>query len=141
MNAQVSFIISKECEKRLFSFITDDCNCRILQTESSTGDFTFDRNGEMTADKYLISPLPADFPFQTEKRQSNYSPSEVYVIYPFDQNHDFLPIMEYERDLFAEGANTPCRLFLRTSSIAPQYRKEMKQLFLKIKKWIKHNSF
>lgn len=140
MISQISFIISKEYEKKLFAFITNECECNILLTESSTGDFIFGNDCEITSDKYLISPLPADFKFRIEKRQSNYSLSEVYVIYPFDQNNDFLPIIEYERDLFSEKTDTPCRLCMRTSSISPQFKKGMKQLFHKIKKWIKVNS-
>lgn len=140
MTSQINFIISKEYEEKLFSFITNECECNILLTESSTNDFTFRNDYGITSDKYLISPLPADFKFRLEKRQSNHSLSEVYVIYPFDQNNDLLPIMEYERELFSEKTDTPCRLYMRFSSISPKYKKDMKQLFLKIKKWIKDNS-
>ena len=140
MISQISFTISKKCEEKLFSFIANECGCSILTSESSTGDFTFRDDCEITSDKYLISPLPADFAFRRERRQSNYSLSEVWVIYPFDENKDFLPIMEYERDLFSDNVDTPCRLCLRSSSISPQFKKEMNRLFRKVKKWIKDNS-
>lgn len=140
MISQISFTISKEAEKKLFSFITNECGCSILMPESFTGDFTFINDDEITFDKYLISPLPSDFKFRTERRQSNYSSSEVWVIYPFDENKDFLPIMEYERDLLSDNTDTPCRLCLRSLSISSQFKKEMNLLFRKIKKWIKDNS-
>ena len=41
MISQINFTISKESEKALFSFVGDECGCRILLTESSTGDFVF----------------------------------------------------------------------------------------------------
>lgn len=137
--SQINFIIGRECEKQLLDFIANECQCRILKTESETTDFEVAKDGKITADKYLLSPLPKDFKFRIEKRQSNYSSDEVFVIFPFDENMDFLPIIEYERDCFSEKAKTPCRIHLR-STVSPRYKKEMKLLFQKIKKYIQDNS-
>ena len=140
MISQISFIINKEYEKKLFSFIRNECGCNIFLPESTTGDFIFTNEHEIIYDKYLISPLPANFKFRTEKRQSNYSLLYVWVIYPFDENNDFLPVIEYERDLFSENTDMTCRLCLRSLSISAQFRKEMNMIYRKIKKWIKDNS-
>lgn len=140
MFAQINFTISPESEKRLFSFITNECGCNIFTAESANGDFLLKNDMKIDSDKYLISPLPADFPFKPEKRQSNYSSSEVWVIYPFDENIEFLPFIEYERDLFSESGDTPCRLCMRTSSISARFRNEMKSIYRKIKIWIKNNA-
>lgn len=138
--AQISFTISNEYEKELFAFIVDECKCNILLTESVTEDFVFRKGDEISSDKYLIVTLPASYKFKTEKRRSNYSESEVYVIYPFDENNNFLPIIEYERDLFSKNMDNVCRLYLRSLGISPQFSGEIKQLFQKIKKWIKEHS-
>lgn len=140
MSSQINFIISPECEYKLFAFIANECKCNIFLPESITGEFLFEKEGEITSDKYLISPLPGDFKFKTERRQGSSSLSEVWVIYPFDENKDFLPIIEYERDLFSDSADMPCRLYLRTSTVSPKFKSDMKILFRKIKKWIKDNS-
>ena len=141
MSLQVYFTISIRCEEELFAFILDECKCRIFLPESITGEFSFEKGDRIIYHKYLISPFSADFSFRTEKRLSNYSSQETWMIYPFDDNNNLLPFLEYERDLSYDRADIiSARLYLRTLSISPRFRSEAKLLFQKIKKWIVANS-
>lgn len=138
--AQINFTINPEYEKELFSFLINKCKCCVFLPESITGEFLFGEECEITFDKYLVSPLPADFIFDTQIIMSHYYSQKVRTIYPFDKNGDFLPFLEYEREPSSDNTNAHCRLYFRTLSVSPQFKKELKKIYNKARKWITDNA-
>lgn len=140
MSTQISFTISSSCEGKLFSFLLDYCGSHIFSPESATGDFLFKKDDKIIYDKYYISLLPPDFAFRLERRVGHQNSQGMQVIYPFDENDDFLPFLEYERDVFSDNTEVYCRLYLRSQSIPLRFRKDLKHLYCKIQRWIIDNS-
>ena len=132
---EVNFKISSTKEKQLFEYITETCNCKILNPvvdDLNKSMYSVD----LPIDSQLYIIKDNSFTPQYQWTNTDYK-GEQYVL-EFSSSVDYVYI-SYERELYSTNDEPINRLFILVDSFA-KLENESLNNFKKLQKWIKSNA-
>lgn len=130
MSNQVNFYITKEKEKELFSYINNECDCKIYLLYKCGEKEVFEIGDEICDDSYFIKS-------DLIKQDVRYEKDEDGVmIQPFDEEVNFYPFVSYER-IFQDKSDEViyARLFI-SKNVKKAYRLLLKSTYKKVSEWV-----
>lgn len=132
---EVNFKISSTKEKQLFEYITETCNCKILNPvvdDLNKSMYSVD----LPIDSQLYIIKDNGFTPQYKRTNTDYK-GEQYVL-DFSSSIDYAHI-SYERELYSTNGESINRLFMCVDYFT-KLENEAQNNFKKIQKWIKNNA-
>ncbi len=132
---EVNFKISSEKEKQLFEYVSETCNCKILNPVID------DLNKSIySVDLPIDSPLYIikDNSFVPQYKWANTEYKGEQYVLEFSSNVDFVYI-SYERELYSTNDEPINRLFIFFDYFT-KLENESLNNFKRIQKWIKDNA-
>lgn len=130
MSNQVNFYITKEKEKELFSYINNECDCKIYLLYKCGEKEVFEIGDEICDDSYFIKS-------DLIKQDVRYEKDEDGVmIQPFDEEVNFYPFVSYER-IFQDKSDEVIyvRLYI-SKNVKKAYRLLLKSTYKKVSEWV-----
>lgn len=135
MSNQVNFYITKEKEKELFSYINNECNCKIYLLYKCGEKEVFEIGDEICDDSYFIKSYLITQDVRYEKDEDG------VMIQPFDEEVNFYPFVSYER-IFQDKSDEViyARLYI-SKNVKKAYRLLLKSTYKKVSEWVIKKSF
>lgn len=130
MSNQVNFYITKEKEKELFSYINNECDCKIYLLYKCGEKEVFEIGDEICDDSYFIK---SDLIKQDVRYEKN---EDGVMIQPFDEEVNFYPFVSYER-IFQDKSDEViyARLYI-SKNVKKAYRLLLKSTYKKVSEWV-----
>lgn len=130
MSNQVNFYITKEKEKELFSYINNECDCKIYLLYKCGEKEVFEIGDEICDDSYFIK---SDLITQDVRYEKD---EDGVMIQPFDEEVNFYPFVSYER-IFQDKSDEVIyvRLYI-SKNIKKAYRLLLKSTYKKVSEWV-----
>ena len=130
MSNQVNFYITKEKEKELFSYINNECDCKIYLLYKCGEKEVFEIGDEICDDSYFIKSNLIKQDVRYEKDEDG------VMIQPFDEEVNFYPFVSYER-IFQDKSDEVIyvRLYI-SKNVKKAYRLLLKSTYKKVSEWV-----
>ena len=130
MSNQVNFYITKEKEKELFSYINNECDCKIYLLYKCGEKEVFEIGDEICDDSYFIK---SDLITQDVRYEKD---EDGVMIQPFDEEVNFYPFVSYER-IFQDKSDEVIyvRLYI-SKNVKKAYRLLLKSTYKKVSEWV-----
>ncbi len=132
MGRQIMFFISKEQEQNLFSYISETYT--IYKCVTTKPPFTYRRTDDICESFYAFANKKHNFLGKYIAQDGK------FILYRFDDDMNSLPFVEYQRSFPPDGSEPIFRLFAETSLNTKEEKKEIKEIFDFVKKWLKENA-
>ena len=130
MSNQVNFYITKEKEKELFSYINNECDCKIYLLYKCGEKEVFEIGDEICDDSYFIKSNLIKQDVRYEKDEDG------VMIQPFDEEVNFYLFVSYER-IFQDKSDEVIyvRLYI-SKNVKKAYRLLLKSTYKKVSEWV-----
>ena len=132
---QINFIIPSEMECDFFNYIINRCDCKIYRRLINEHNKTFMLGERIEDFCYFIKPNSVLDEVVYKKSEES---MDVMEIYPFDENFNLFPFIQYERSM-GEDIKIPFRLYV-SQNIEKKHKTLLKETYKKLCEWIKLNS-
>ncbi len=135
---QLSFLVTRETERELFSYITGECGGYMLYASSDSPDLGFrpeDEADRISDRTLLISLRSIKVDIRCEEQPADFGKNR-YLLSPYEG-----PFIEYlRRPNAARGTFLPRRLYLDPDSVPRKNLGELRALFAALEGWVRKNA-
>ncbi len=135
---QLSFFITREMERELFSYIVGECRCYMLYADSNVPDLSFrpeDEAGRVTGRTILISLRSINADIRCEELPEDLGEDRCFIA-PYNG-----PFVEYHRRPCAFcGIYMPRRFYLDPRAVPAENLGDLRALFTALKGWVRENA-